>query len=73
MQSLPPITGSIVPVKGGVLFQSQRDLYLFDGVSAIKLSEKLPESVSELVDAYSTQQMLFYSQPEDNADIVLLE
>ena len=52
MQSLPPITGSIVPVKGGVLFQSQRDLYLFDGVSAIKLSEKLPESVSELVDAY---------------------
>lgn len=73
VQSLPPMTGSIVPVKGGVLFQSQRDLYLFDGVSAIKLSEKLPESASELVDAYSTQQMLFYSQQEDNADIVLLE
>jgi hypothetical protein len=67
------MTGSIVPVKDGVLFQSQRDLYLFDGVSTIKLSEKLPESASELVDAYSIQQMLFYSQPEDNADIVLLE
>lgn len=73
VQSLPPMTGSIVPVKGGVLFQSQRDLYLFDGVSESKLSEKLPESVSELVDAWSTQQMLFYSRPEDNADIVLLE
>ncbi|MDF3123527.1 winged helix-turn-helix domain-containing protein [Rheinheimera sp. 1928-s] len=73
LQSLPPMTGAVVPVKGGVLFQSQRDLYQFDGVSAIKLSETLPDLVSELIDAYSTQQMLFCSQPEENADIVLLE
>lgn len=69
---LPDITRHIIPVENGILFQSGRKIVRFDGSTFTPENLELPPEASTLVD-YAAGKMLFYSQAETRANIVLME
>ena len=69
---LAEITGHIIPVEKGILFQSGRKIVRFDGRTFSPENLELPPEADTLVDI-AAGKMLFYSQIETKANIVLME